>query len=132
MLRSILLHKVRDKPCLHFIHRHEVHDLHLLSYILLLELRNFHLEALRLQGVERNLLGQCMQVNLLFGIVAGSRFFGYGSRSGSVPGGARRGALLGSITLGSGAEVFLEASSLGGDRLRCSTFGLLALDVGFR
>ena len=100
--------------------------------LIFLKLHDLHLEALRLQGVDRDLLGQCMQVNLLFGIVAGSRFFGYGSRSGSVPGGARRGALLGSITLGSGAEVFLEASSLGGDRLRCSTFGLLALDVGFR
>ena len=34
--------------------------------------------------------------------------------------------------MGSGAEVPLEATSLGGDRLRRSSFGLLALYVGFR
>ena len=102
------------------------------GFLIFLKLHDFHLEALHLQGVDRDLLGQFMQVNLLFGFVAGSRFFGYGSRSGSVPGGGRRGALLGSIALGSGAEVFLEANLLGGGRLRRSTFGLLALDVGFR
>ena len=67
----------------------------------------------------------------MLGIVVGSRFLGCGGRSG-VPGAARRGALLDSFAVGSGVEVGLEARSLGGDRLRCSTFALLGLAVGIR
>ena len=58
----------------------------------------------------------------MLAIVVGSSFLGCGSRSG-VPG---------SIAVGSGAEVGLEARSLGGDRLRRSTFALLTLALGFR
>ena len=106
-----------DLRLLCFIFRHKGHDLQLLSIILilkhfdhrlkicllLLKLRDFQLEALRLHSVELDLLGQLVQVNLLFdGRAFGSR----SSRFDCVPWDC--GALLGPLTVATGIEIGLE------------------------
>ena len=128
LLRNDSLLLLVDRLLLRLILRHKVRYLLLLCFILFFKLHDFSLEALRLQGVERDLLGQCMHVNLFRRSVTW-RFLDYGIGFGSVPGTGLRGALLRSTAVGSGAEVGL---ALGGDRLRRSSFRLLALDVGFR
>ena len=79
------------------------------SFFVLLKFLDLHLEALLLQGIDRDLFGQLMQVNF-FGIVVGYSLC-HGSRFCCVPRVRLWGALQGSISVVSRIKVGLKTCS---------------------